>query len=242
MGTGPRYEVLSEENLMIAVFRETQPSEIVTQRITEDPLAYLPCSLIQQFANGETIYNQTQASEAFYLILDGKVKVTRMTESGTRTILVDIYQEHEFFGESAFISSRHIECATALKPVRVMSWTIDQINLISAERPKLGIALLQLIEKRSQDFEARIESLAFDGIQRRLARTLLRFAERFGQRTSDGKVTMDSLTHQLLSEYVGTSREIVTQFLNGFRNKGYVQYSRSTTVVNTAGLTELLGQ
>jgi CRP/FNR family transcriptional regulator len=224
------------------IFKETLPSDKFTQRITEDPLEYLPCSTIQQFANGERIYDQTRTAEAFYLVLDGKVKVSRTSESASRSVLVDIYQEHEFFGESAFIGSRHMESATALGPVKLMSWTVDQINHISTDRPKLGVALLQFIVKRSQAFEARLESLAVDGIQRRLARTLHQFAERLGEPTGDGRITMDSLTHQLLSEYVGTSREIITHFLNEFRNKGYVQYSRRTTVVDTAGLTAWLGQ
>jgi CRP/FNR family cyclic AMP-dependent transcriptional regulator len=224
---------------MIAVFPETPVSKIVKQRVAVDALEYLPCSALQQFARGQVIYDQNQTSDAFYLIMDGKVKVTRSAES--RTVLVDIYQQDEFFGESTFIGSRHIERATALEPVRAMVWPVDQINLLCMDRPKLGIALLQFLVKRMKDIEGRIESLALDGIQRRLGRTLLRFSERFGEATSDGKVSMDSLTHQLLAEYVGTSREIVSHFMNEFRNTGHVEYSRRTTVVNTAGLTEWLG-
>jgi CRP/FNR family cyclic AMP-dependent transcriptional regulator len=210
---------------------------LTNTRKSEDALAYLPCSTIQQFASGETIYQQKEASEALYLIIEGRVKVSRMADS-SRTVLVDIYRQDQFFGESALISSTRLESAIALEPVRLMSWTIDQINQLTMDRPKLGLALLQLIVKRTQDSERRIESLAFDGIQRRLARTLLRFSEQLGQETRDGKVIMNSLTHQLLAEYVGTSREIITQFMNEFRSKGYLAYSRRTTVVNTAGLAE----
>jgi CRP/FNR family transcriptional regulator, cyclic AMP receptor protein len=37
---------------------------------------------------------------------------------------------------------------------------------------------------------------------------------------------MMPLTHELLSQYVGTSREIVTHYMNQFRRQGYLRYSR----------------
>ena len=37
---------------------------------------------------------------------------------------------------------------------------------------------------------------------------------------------MIPFTHELLSQYVGTSREIVTHYMNQFRRQGYLRYSR----------------
>jgi CRP-like cAMP-binding protein len=37
---------------------------------------------------------------------------------------------------------------------------------------------------------------------------------------------MVPFTHELLSQYVGTSREIVTHYMNQFRRQGYIRYSR----------------
>jgi len=41
-----------------------------------------------------------------------------------------------------------------------------------------------------------------------------------------GPVWMMPLTHQMLSRYIGTSREIVSHHMNRFRRHGYVDYSR----------------
>jgi tetratricopeptide (TPR) repeat protein len=51
-------------------------------------------------------------------------------------------------------------------------------------RPRLAVALLQILVQRSIDFVQRIESFSVDNIARRLARTLIRFWERFGHRIS----------------------------------------------------------
>ena len=72
----------------------------------------------------------------------------------------------------------------------------------------------------------RIESFSVDTIARRLARSLIRFADRLGTAEEDGSVRMQPFTHDLLSQYVGTSREIVTHYMNQFRRQGYLRYSR----------------
>jgi CRP/FNR family cyclic AMP-dependent transcriptional regulator len=123
-----------------------------------------------------------------------------------------------------------------------MAWTASDIERISSDCPKLAIALMQIVVQRSSEFGSRIESLATDSIQCRLSRALIRFSDRFGQRTRDGAVQMMPVTHELLSQYVGTSREVVSQFMKRFRSDGYVRYSRKEMVVYVSALKEWLKQ
>jgi CRP/FNR family transcriptional regulator len=192
----------------------------------EDPLAHLPCSTILEYKKGQTIYDRDQPSDSIYLVIGGKVKICRISEDG-RQVVVDIYQADEFFGESAFLGSSHgAEVAVALDSTKVMTWSTAEIEEISMKRPKLAIALVQLLVQRSVDFAERIESFSVDNIARRLARSLIRFSERLGLSSEDGSVQMIPFTHELLSQYVGTSREIVTHYMNLFRRQGYLRYSR----------------
>jgi CRP/FNR family transcriptional regulator, cyclic AMP receptor protein len=39
------------------------------------------------------------------------------------------------------------------------------------------------------------------------------------------------LTHEMLSQYVGTSREIITHHMTQFRRLGYLRYSRKEVVI-----------
>jgi len=207
----------------------------------EDPLSHLPCSTILGFRRKQVIFAQGQPSTSVYLVISGKVKVCRVGEGPSETLL-DIYQADEFFGESALLGEPHAETAVALEDVQVMSWTTSELERIAAERPKLAIALMQLVVQRSAEFGSRIESFATDSIQRRLARALIRFSDRFGHETGEGTMQMMPLTHELLSMYLGTSREIATHFLNVFRRDGYVRYSRREMVVRVDALKEWLKQ
>src|SRR5215469_4975222 len=99
----------------------TIPAVQVPQKNLEDPLAHLPCSSIVEYRKGQTIYNQDQPSNAIYLVIDGKVKVSRLADDG-RQVVVDIYQADEFFGESALLGLPHrSEQATVLENTRLMT-------------------------------------------------------------------------------------------------------------------------
>lgn len=206
----------------------------------EDPLAYLPCSTIVEYAKGQLIYGRSQLSNSIYLVIDGKVKVCRTADDG-RQVVVDIYQPDEFFGESGFLGEQHrVEEAMALDGTKVMTWSTAEIEELVVRRPRLGIALVQLLVKRSMDFGARIESFSIDNIGRRLVRSLIRFSERLGHESADGYTDMMPFTHELLSQYVGTSREIVTHYMNQLRRQGYLRYSRKGIALNREALREWL--
>ena len=179
-------------------------------RIQEDPLAHLPRTAVLEFTKGSSIYSVGLPSGCLYLVIEGKVKICRVTSDG-RPVVVDIYFSDEFFGEGAFTDSgRDGEMAVALENVRLMAWPVSEIEDLCSRRPQLAIALLQLLVKRSMEFAGRIESFSTDNIARRLARGLIRFSNRLCEVSADGTVPLIPFTHELLSQYVGTSREIVT--------------------------------
>jgi len=206
----------------------------------EDPLDYLPHSSIIAFKKGQIIYQQKEASANLYLIVEGKVKVSFIADNGGQGIL-DIYQQDEFFGESAFLNLTHrVEQATAMESTKLMSWTIEFVEGVIMRRPRLAVALMQLMAQRSIYLAQRIESFSRDTIERRLARALIRFSERFGKKTEggDGSIRMPSFTQGVLSQYVGTTREAVTHYMIQFRRQGFIKYSRREIILYRAALRE----
>src|ERR1700733_9326313 len=218
------------------------PLTLVPDKALEDPLAHLPCSSIAEYRKGQLVYNQDQPSTSIYLVIDGKVKVSRLADDGHQ-VVVDIYQADEFFAESALLGlPQPSQQATALENVKLMTWTSAEIEDIVMKRPKLAVALLQILVQRTLEFGHRIESFSVDNIARRLARSLIRFSERLGVAEDDGSLRMVPFTHELLSQYVGTSREIVTHYMNQFRRQGYLRYSRKGIILYRDAFKEWLRQ
>jgi CRP/FNR family transcriptional regulator len=197
----------------------------------EAPLAQLPCSAKREFQRGQIIYSPHEPSTSIYLVIAGKVKLSRVTDNGCR-VVVDIYTADELFGESAFLNfARSSEEAMALENTKVMIWAANEIEDLAAQRPSLALLLLQILARRTTELGDRIESFSVDNTARRLARTLVRLCERLGKGTEDGGIRIMPLTHELLSQYVGTSREIVTHCMNQFRREHCVIYSRKDGIL-----------
>ena len=202
----------------------------------EDALAYLPCSGIAAYRKGEMIYDRHHPSRAIYLVIDGKVKISR--PAGNHHVIVGIYQPDDFFGESAFVYlPNRAEEATALENTKVMTWDVSEIEEQILKQPRLGVALMQVAVERIAERMRRITSFSFDNIPRRLARTLIELSERLGQPQPDGCVHLPPLSHELLAQYVGTSREIVTHWMAQLRRNGCVTYSRKAVVLYRDKLT-----
>jgi CRP/FNR family cyclic AMP-dependent transcriptional regulator len=220
----------------------TSPTVLAPQKALEDPLVHLPCSIIVEFKKGQMIYNQDQPSTSIFLIIDGRIKVSRLADDGHQ-VVVDIYRADEFFGESALLNLPHrCEQATALENTKLMAWSTAEIEDIIMKRPRLSMALLQVLVQRTIDFTHRIESFSVDNIASRLARSLIRFSDRLGTVEDDGSVRMTPFTHELLSQYVGTSREIVTHYMNQFRRQGYLKYSRKGIILYREAFRDWLRQ
>jgi CRP/FNR family transcriptional regulator len=209
-------------------------------REIEDALMYLPRKPVTDYRKGEDIFGENQPSRGLHLIVQGRVKVSVPLDDGAQAV-VDILTIDDFFGESCLLGvDQYAERAVALEPVTLMSWSRPEIEEQVERQPRLGVALLQMFVKRGLDYEERLQSFALDKTPERLVRSLLRFAGRLGARSEDGSVKIPPLTHQTISEYVGTSREIVTFRMNYLRQQGLLRYSRKGILVDMDALREHL--
>jgi CRP/FNR family cyclic AMP-dependent transcriptional regulator len=153
---------------------------VAPQRTLEDPLAHLPCSSIVEYKKGQSIYSQDQPSTSIYLVIEGKVKVSRMADDGHQVILGHLSNRRVLRRIGAVNLPQRAEQATAHGKHPLMTWTTAEIEDIVTKRPRLAVALLQILVQRTMEFGHRIESFSVDNIARRLARSLIRFSERLG--------------------------------------------------------------
>src|ERR1700722_7139819 len=93
----------------------------------EDALNYLPHAPVHDYRKGQIIYGQNKPS-SLYLVVEGKVKVSRLTGNGGHAVM-DVYQTDDLFGESTLIGSSQDwnETAIAIENTKVMACTLDQV-------------------------------------------------------------------------------------------------------------------
>jgi CRP-like cAMP-binding protein len=201
--------------------------------------AYLPRRPFQEFAKGRIIYSPQQESNGIYLVISGRVKVSRTLTGGV--VVCSLTHKGGLFGESALIERpERSESAVALDPVTLMSWNRDEIERQVEINPRLGLVLAQYMARECRELIERLESLMIQKTPERVMLALLQLARKSGVRTVDGSTRVESLTHKTQAEYVGTSREVVTFQLNRLRKLGLICYSRKHIDISVERLEEAI--
>jgi CRP-like cAMP-binding protein len=127
----------------------TSTQTLGTNARIEDVLAHLPIANTTGYSQGQLIYGPDRFSKSLYLVISGKVLVSRIGEEGSEVVL-EIVRPDELFGESAFLDLPHrSEQATALEEVMVMTWAISDMEGLVTKRPRLALALVQVLAQRT---------------------------------------------------------------------------------------------
>lgn len=200
----------------------------------------LPPAQVASYVRGKTIYRAEETADQVSLIASGRVKLSRVCQDGREAVL-EILKPGELLGELAALwGERRREQAQALDAVELQTWPSAVWRAQMEKDARWGTALAVWLGRRVQAAYTHIESLAFDPIPRRLARTMLENALRFGTRLEDGRLQLGPLTHEALAQQVATSREIITHYMNQFRQQGLLDYSRKSIEVVPERLETLL--
>ncbi len=203
-------------------------------------LLSLPPGQEHIWPRGDMIYRQDAKPDYVYRIRSGRVKLSRVCQDGRETVL-EILKPGEILGEVAVLDdSLRPAQAQALDLVITDAWPVSLWRQHLDTDSRLGIWLAKRLNTRLRQAQDRIESLAYDSIPRRLARTMLENGERFGTQLEDGRLRLAPLTHEALAQQVATSREIITHYMNQFRQQGMLEYSRKWIDLQPEKLQQLL--
>lgn len=205
----------------------TQPIMLLQEIAGDLPPALRQLPAVRHaYRRGAAIYRVEESADAVYLVLSGRVRLTRVAGDGRESVL-HVLKSGEVFGEVAALgAAKRPEQAVAMDDIVVAGWPAAEVHRRVLQTPQLAAWFSALLATRLAEAHDRIETLSFDPIPKRLARVILRHASRFGTRMADGRVRALPLTHEALAQEVATSREIITHHMNHFRANGLLNYSR----------------
>jgi len=201
-----------------------------------DPLAYLPRRPIAEHPKGAVIYSST--CEVFYLVIRGRIKITNLALAGSE-VISRIVAPEEFFGECSLIDDSSAQRAVALEKVQIMGWHRAELEQQIERQPLLGVALMQHVILTNLEMEDRLVAMATCKTPQRIMLSLLQLARQLGEQ-HDAALRISSLTHTIIAEYTGTSREIVSTVMNRLRRMSLISYSRKYIEVNCEAVEESL--
>ncbi len=168
------------------------------------------------------VYATGDHDDALYLVESGQVKITMASAEG-KDCLLAMHGGGEVFGESCFIGDRKRgETATAMTSTIVRRTSRREL-LAEVERSAAIELLLRHMAIRLAEQRRAVFDLITKDAEQRLAEVLLAFAEKFG--TADGSLLRleHRISHEELSQIVGTTRPRITAFMQRFRKLGLIE-------------------
>jgi CRP/FNR family cyclic AMP-dependent transcriptional regulator len=180
---------------------------------------------------GERLFSEGDAGDKLYIILNGKIKLTKAAPDG-RENLLSVHGQGEMFGElSLFDPIPRTSSATAVTSARLAGIAHDDLRTWLSSRPEVAMHLLQALAQRLRRINDVKADLVFTDVPGRVAKALLDLADRFGVATPDGVQVNHDLTQEELAQLVGASRETVNKALADFAARGWIQLAAKSVLV-----------
>lgn len=142
----------------VAVFRGLKPETV--QHI----IAPATASMLRPH---ETIMRQDDPATAFFIVIDGWLKISRSTQAGDETV-IDMMQKGDSFAEAvAFSGSRYMASAEAVNMARVARIPADHLIRCIRQTPDIALAMVASVSQRMHHLVQQVEQLkAQSGVQR----------------------------------------------------------------------------
>jgi CRP/FNR family transcriptional regulator len=180
---------------------------------------------------GERLFSEGDTGDKLYIILSGKIKLTKAAPDG-RENLLSVHGPGEMFGElSLFDPIPRTSSATAVTNARLAAIAHDDLRTWLTTRPEVAMHLLQALAQRLRRINEVKADLVFTDVPGRVAKALLDLADRFGVLTPDGVQVNHDLTQEELAQLVGASRETVNKALADFAARGWIQLAAKSVLV-----------
>jgi CRP/FNR family transcriptional regulator/CRP/FNR family cyclic AMP-dependent transcriptional regulator len=200
--------------------------------VSEEDLQQVASHLIERrFPRNTTIVEEGLAGDYMYVIREGRVKVTKLSEDGREKIL-EFLDAGSFFGEMALLDrAPRIASVKTLKPVRLLALSrSDFLNLLR-KSPDLALSVIQELCKRLRTVDDQASALSFQRVKDRTKGLLERLAR--DPHEEGGRVT-PGLTHQQMADMIGTSRETVTRVVKELKQEGWLRQEGKRYLVQGA--------
>lgn len=181
----------------------------------------------QKFKKDNTILFEEESGSALFIIVEGKVKVSRVSSDG-REVILTILNDSDFFGEMSIIDGQSRSASiTAMEDTEIFIIQRNDFLDLLQHHPDISIALLQELTQRLRSADTKIKSLSLKDAEGKVATVILQLADDVGK-IKQGKVEIEKLPFQHdLANMAGTSRETISRTLHLFAKKGLVELDGS---------------
>ena len=184
-------------------------------------------AIARNFPKNAVILNEGDETASLYLIQSGRVKFF-LSDADGKEVVLNTEGPGGYFGELSLLDRlpRSVSVMT-LEPSTLQVVSRDDLFDCLRRNPEISLKLLRHLSRRLRELSDDVRSLALMDVYGRVVRLLEQLVIEEGGVRAVG----EKLTHQEISQRVGSSREMVSRIMGDLSKGGYLDTSGERIVV-----------
>ena len=176
-------------------------------------------AVLKSYGKGENIFFEGDHGNGFYVVGEGKVKISKVSFAGKEHIL-HIFGGGEPFGEVPVFNGKPFPAtAESLMKTTTIFFPRAKFVLLVEANPSLALNMLAVLSFRLRKFATQIENLSLKEVPERLSGYLVYLCEEQG---NDKVVELDISKGQLAS-LLGTIPETLSRIFSKMYDQGLIE-------------------
>ncbi|MHB8094238.1 MAG: Crp/Fnr family transcriptional regulator [Candidatus Aminicenantales bacterium] len=181
---------------------------------------------LKKYGRGESLFQAGDRAEGFYRITSGEIRVYKISREGKEIEVVRL-KPGDFFGEAIYFASGNFPAhARAVKDAEVLYFPGRLIAEAIGRDPSVASFFLEILARKCQVLNERVEALGLKTVRQRLARFLVSGSRDAGESGFDLAISKAELARQL-----GTIPETLSRILRRLGDEGLIELRGKVVLV-----------
>jgi CRP/FNR family cyclic AMP-dependent transcriptional regulator len=222
--------------------QQTPQSDLFKKQLGESLQRETMNSRAVKIARHANVYACGDHDEVVYYIESGQVKLLMLSSEGKECLLA-IHSAGDIFGELCLSGlDGRLETATAMQATTLKQVPCDKF-FARLDRDSLFEGFVRYLAVRVADQQQVIANLVTVDSEQRLGKTLLQLGRSMGKKDPHSIRIELKISHEELSEMVGTTRPRISLFMQRFHNLGLIETNKDRFfVIKENKLSDYLAQ
>jgi len=185
-------------------------------------------SIVKKYNKNEIIFSDGDNGNGFYIIIEGIVKIYKISSDGKEQIL-HIFYSGDPFGEVPVFSGQSFPAnAISLKKSKILFVPKNKFIDLIKKNPIISINMLALLAKRLRQFTIQIENLTLKDISGRIADY---FINLLYEQNNDKYIILPTSKANMAS-LLGTIPETLSRVFNKMTDQGLIEVNGKTIYIH----------
>lgn len=197
---------------------------------------------LRHVASDIYLFHQDDPADVCYFVLEGNVRLAQLTPGG-KQVVADIISPKRYFGLFvALANMTYPVSAATIEDSAIYCWDTETVRALMLQFPQVALNSVELIARRFARLQDRVQKLATERVEQRVAHALLDVSQFMGKETENSELIDLAISQKDLAEMAGTNIYSISRILRKWENEEIVSIGRQRIILCNPDLLRILAE